>query len=431
MQNNKSKIDTDKFFLANLHHFIAYVFGGQVLPILLIVSVLYLLASINIIFYAIIVMPMIYKFAFDILADTAKGNMSPHVRQNYLVTNSIIIKVVAISILFEFIQLFMKVRGFSQKDVFGFVAVSNYLFPAIYMTLALTNSMLMAFNPKVIYKIINTSFVSYTIFALLWTALIAFDEWLINPLIDKIFPVFVNGVFVSFFKYAILFLAFHIMGYILYQYRNEFDLDYIGAEVENELPLKVKTPSSSHPIHDRIDRLLDDNEIEQALAIIVEQQKEGDNSVVLKDLFKKAMQKKTNNPKITSADYQIHRYLEKGQLNKAFALVISQLKETNAYLTDYPEDINPLLIYAISSNKTQYITPLLKDFDKKYPNHKDLVNNYFLYAKSLYNERKNRVASKKLITSLILKYPDYDSIDELKSWLKGIEMMEGKNDLRR
>jgi len=252
------QIDTKKLFIFNMGHFIRYLFSGHVLPILLVFSVLFLIISINILFYLIVIL-MVYKFAFDVLVDTARGNMSPDVRQNYLVTNVVGIKVAFMAIFIEAILLYMKIKQVDGLYIYLFVISTTFLTPAIFMILALTNSIKMAFNPIIFIKLVKSCFTSYVIFALFWT----FSEILyqrgINPLLIKYLPVYVNGIVSSFINYALIVLNFHIMGYILFQNRSELNLEDIGfSKIEGDV-ITIKT-IEINPIYQRIKDLIADDE---------------------------------------------------------------------------------------------------------------------------------------------------------------------------
>jgi len=426
MENKPTIINTRKLFIFNLHHFIKYVFGGQVLPMILIFASMFVFMPFSTLafgFIYLVVMMMVYKLAFDVLADTASGNMSPMVRENYLVTNAVAIKVVVIAIIIEIILVWLKYKGFSNTVVFCFLAFSAFITPAIYMGLALTNSLKVAFNPIKLFVMIKAMHISYFLFVAFWLLTIILHEYIINPFIYKHFPVFVNGIVSSFIEFTLLMLNFHIMGYILFQNRTALDLKSIGINVVDDDDIVIDVVEVN-PIHENIKRLLADDEVERALSIIIELQKEGDRSLELKELSKTAMDMKLYSPSNLDIAHKIHNRLRDGFDSKALNLLISHLDDGKDFVEISPEDVKSLVEYAIVANKPQYIPSLINGFHEKYPYHADIVPNYFLLAKTLYNNQNTREKSKELLTHIIEKYPNDAFLPEVKSWYKGVKMMQ-------
>jgi hypothetical protein len=425
MENKPTVINTRKLFIFNLHHFIKYVFGGQVLPMIAIFAATFVFMPFSTLafgFIYIVVMMMVYKLAFDVLADTASGNMSPMVRENYLVTNAVAIKVAVIAVLIEVVLIWLKYKGYSGQTQFYFLAFSAFLTPAIYMSLALSNSLKVAFNPIKLYFMIKTMHISYLLFVVFWLATILFHERIINPFIFHHLPVFINGIVSSFIEFSLLILNFHIMGYILFQNRAALDLKSIGIDAVDDDEIVIDAVETN-PIHDNIKRLLADDEVERALSVIIELQKDGDNSLDLKELAKKAMDMKLYSPSNLDVAEKIHRRLRDGFDSKALSLVMSHLDAGKEYVETSPEDVKSLVEYAIVANKPKYIPMLIKGFHEKYPYHADIVPNYFLLAKTLYNDKTTRDKSKELLNHIIEKYPQDACISEVKSWYKGVKMM--------
>ena len=425
-QNKPTIINTRKLFIFNLHHFIKYVFGGQVLPMIAIFAATFVFMPFSTLAFAfiyIIVMMMVYKLAFDVLADTASGNMSPMVRENYLVTNAVAIKVAVIAVLIEVVLMVLKTKGYSSQIQLFFLAFSTFVTPAIYMSLALSNSLRVAFNPIKLFSMIKTMHISYFLFVAFWLATIMFHERIINPFIFDHLPVFINGIVSSFIEFSLLILNFHIMGYILFQNRSALDLKSIGIDAIDDDEIVIDAVETN-PIHENIKRLLADDEVERALAMVIELKNSGDNSLELKELAKKAMDMKMYSPSNLDVAEKIHRRLRDGLDSKALSLLISHLDAGKEYVETSPEDVKSLVEYAIVANKPHYIPALIKDFHKKYPYHADIVPNYFLLAKTLYNDRITRDKSKELLNYIIEKYPGDAYIAEVKAWYKGILLIE-------
>lgn len=419
------RIDTSKLFLFNLPHFIKYLFSWEVLPMIGIFSLAFILMPFSTLVYVflnLIIIMMVYKFAFDVLADTARGHMRPAIRHNYLVTNAIAVKVALLALLIEGSLMWMNHNGYDGQEKYYFLMIAAFLTPAIYMILALTNSLYMALNPLIIFKVIRTAHLSYFLFVGFWLATISLHEVIINPFVFNYFPIFLNGIVSSFIEYSFLILNFQIMGYIIFQNRDAFELESIGFGVvtdDNVVIEKIVV----NPIYDRMKMLLADDQAELALAMAIELKKDGDHSAELEGLYKKAMQRKLYNPSNVDIANKIHRRIKNQQISQAFNMLIEHLDEGKDFVEESPEDISPLVKHAAQINKPQYIAPLLKEYHVKYPYHCDIVPNYFILAKILYDDRATRDKSKELLKGLISKYPGDKHMTEIKSWYKGVELM--------
>lgn len=424
MVDQDLRINTKRFFIFNLPHFIRYIFGGQVLPLLLFFCCTSLLFGVILIF--LIVIMMVYKFAFDILADTAKGNMKPNVRQNYLVTNAIAIKVAIIGVLTEGLLLWLKLKGHSESRLI-LMGVFTFITPAIYMILALTNALLMALNPLKVVKLIVTMPLSYSVFVAFWLLTTVVQEWFIISVLGEHLHQIIFLLISAFFEFGLLFLNFHIMGYIIFQKRKALNLEGIGFERIDEDNLSVQTVVIN-PFYQRIKRLLSEDDAEQALAMVIDLQKNGDSSSELQELYQLAMQKKLYTPTNIEIGNKVHTYLNQKKDHKAFDLVRAHIDAGKDFIEESPADINRLIHCALEKNRSEYIAHLVKDFHKKYLYHADIVPNYFLLAKALYENVATRNESKAILIGLIEKYPKDKAIAEVKAWLKGLQLMERKKD---
>jgi hypothetical protein len=421
-------VDTKKLFIFNIHHFIRYLFGWQILPMLGVFSLTFIFMPFSTLLYAfltIIIMMMVYKLAFDVLVDTARGSMSSTLRHNYLVTNGVAVKVLIVALLIELALIAIKYEGYNDDYRFYFIIFSTFITPAIYMCLALTNSLMVALNPITIIKIVKTTFFSYILFVIFWISTIQLHEVIINPILFDEFPMFINGIVSVFIEYSLLILNFQIMGYIIFQNRHAFDLVGLGFEEVKDDEIVIQTVVVN-PIYQRIQNFLADDEAQQALSIIVELQTNGDTSSELNDMYLRAMEMKLYSPTNLDVANKIHKWLLNQENKRAFDKVVEHIDAGKDYVEISPEDINQLIVYAVQLNKAEFVKPLVSGFRDKYPYHADIVPNYFILAKVLYNNKLTRQQSKELLIELIEKNPHDKQISEVKSWLKGVELLLNK-----
>lgn len=427
MAEEEINIDTKRFFLFNLHYFIRYLFSGQVVMMLLFFSLSFILLPFSTLVYLFLnlfVITMAYKLAFDVLAETARGNMSPNLRHNYLVTNVVVIKVGIVALLIEGGLIWMKSKGYSDGQRSAFIAFTAFITPAIYMSLALTNSLLVALSPISIIKIIKTTLISYVVLVVFWAGTTLAHEFWINPFLFTHAPAFINGMLSLFTKYAILILNFHIMGYIIFQKRYEFGLEAMGFEKIQDDHITVN-PKEKNPIHERIKYLLAHDETDQAMAMILELGKEGDHSDELQEIYQQVINKKMYDTDESNIPQRVHVNLINKHMKKAFNLVKEVINAGEVFQEACPEDIKLLVKHAVQVNRPKYVSLLIKDFDQKYPRHPDLVSNYFIYAKVLYSNKDSRDECQEILNWLIGNYPNDRKMPEIKAWFKGVQLMLG------
>jgi len=430
MAKKAIKIDSNLLFLIHLPHFIRYLFSWEILPFLIVFSLTFLFlpfSTLVFFFLQLIVLMMVYKLAFDVLVDIAKGNMKPTVKHNYLVTNAVAVKVAMFAVLIEATLMWLKKDGFDDVYRYNFIILSTFITPAVYMSLAITNSMLHALNPINLFKIIKTSYISYLLFVVFWIASIFLHENIINPFLLHYFPVFINGIVSGFIEYSFLLINFQIMGYMIFQNRVEFNLDLITGFNKIDSGFITLEEPEINPYHQRIQNLLAEDEHQLALSMAIELKDKGDDSPELMHLYRKALQKKMHKPNNQEIADKVHWRISKNQLKKAFDIVTGHLDAEKEFKEKSAGDINRLVVHAIEINKTEYVAQLVKDFDIKHPNHPDIVINYFLLAKVIYRVRSERGKSKKIIENIISKYPYDVHIEEIKAWYKGIKLISNNS----
>lgn len=429
MESKAVKVNTKLLFLFNLHHFLKYIASWEIMPFLAIFSIAYIIMPLSPLIFGVVylfIILMVYKLAFDVLADIARGHLKPTIKHNYLVSNVVGIKVALLALLIELTKMWLEKSSEFSDYTQDFIILSTFVTPAIYMSLAITNSLLHAMNPITIFKIIKTSYISYFLFVVFWILTLFLHDKIINPFLIHSFPNFINGIISSFIEYSLLLLNFQIMGYILFQNRVEFGLYEIAGFYSTTDDLVTVKEEQFNPYHRRIQNLLADDEPEQALAMATELQKDGDGSAELVRLYQQALQKKLHQPSVQEIAEKVHLFVRKNKTKRAFDLVYDLFEENKVFVEKSGNDIYPLLKHALSVNKIEYVKHLVKNFDKKYPKHSDLVANYFILAKVIYRNKENRWECKIILEKLIKNYPNDPMINEIKAWHKGMKLMQKK-----
>jgi hypothetical protein len=432
-QNSKSSVKSysQAFFLKNLSSFIKYVMSNQILAMIILISVASLLTSLPFtigLLFKFLLFVLAYKLAVDVLIETAHGHMHPGDYRNAVNASGLAIRFILVGVLHKAIVLWLSAMLQDPLVLITYLIVSTFISPAIFILISITESLSSALNPILIIKVIKPWFMTYLLFVLFWLGISFTQNFGIMPFALKHLPPAFATIVLKFFDVFFLVLNFHIMGFLIYQNRKtlQFDAAYEHEVVSDESPELILS-TEANPIHERIKQLLVQGEITEAFNIIYELKANGDKSGQLLSLFydaKDLLQKKDKQH--ISESVQIHALLEDNKTTRALKLYTDMFHNNNPYTESCGEDLTRLAKEAFSSEKYKLVIRLLKNFHKKYPQHKDVVRNYFLIAQVLYNNPQTIDKSKSLLMKIIKLYPKHPLIPQISSWLKGIDLMKSK-----
>ncbi|MCB1604664.1 MAG: hypothetical protein KDI59_08460 [Xanthomonadales bacterium] len=429
MAKKEAYIDTRKFFLFNIWYFIRFALSGQVVFTLIFYSIFSIHLDTNnytiIISYLVnlVFLALFYNFAFEVLVESARGNMSPLFDKSYPVSDEVFLKVAFLSLMIEMILFLIAEKGYGEQVAYSFQILTTFITPAIFMVLALTDSLLLAFHPRVLIKVIGASFSSYIVFVLFWFGASKLYDSVINIYAYEYLPVFANQVVSVFFKFLLLIINFHIMGYLVFQNRYLYDLEYLGFKNIDDDILKVKY-NKIVTTHEEVKKHIRFHEFDNALNLIADLQRNGDYSPELEELKQQAETRKKYTPTNMDVADRAHTYLNANKRREAFHLVINHIKSGNEYTEVAAFDISRLVQYAMITNQTEYVAHFVRGFHEKYPYHEDIVRNYFSLVQVLYKNRKTRAKAKELLLTLIEDYPNDRYMPEILSWYKGLKLIE-------
>ena len=424
-----TQINSEKFFLTNLLGFLIYVLNPR---FLLIIAGLIGLGSI--IFIApftgallnLLIFAMSFKFAVDILLTASEGSFEPKDVYFSGKDYTVVVQMIVIGIILDYLTDY---AASSNNSLFYYLIIYGlqFIMPAIYMVLAYSGSLLEALNPMTLIRFIKPWFVTYVIFSLfyLFTVYLEFQgiySVLMNVASFK--AMYVLSAFISIF---FLFLNFNIMGFLIYQ---NFDIEDDSTEVRttgsklSEHPdQQDNKPTNANPIYARIQNLIETQTTAEAIAIINELQKDGDNSAELLD-YKQQVLMIVKNKIEVPINEKIHNYIVQNKVGTAFRLLEEIYANKESYLEASESDLGILAKHAFSSEKFPLVIKLLNGFNKNYPNSQEVVTNYYLIAQVLYKNPKTQGKALAILNGLIKKYPNHAKIPEIKSWAKGIELMQ-------
>ncbi|MGO1073177.1 hypothetical protein [Lysobacter sp. CA199] len=172
-----------------------------------------------------------YKYAFEILRATADGRMDPP-ESVLKVDGGVVWRLIALQLIYIVIVVFALVLG---GPIVGLLTIAAIVFlqPGCIMSLAIDGSLSNALNPATSFGIVaRVGWPYLAVFGLLFViqaSVATAGIWM-----AKFVPVILGGPLLNLVSFWGLFAAFHLMGYLVYQYHEE--LGYEPESHRNALP---------------------------------------------------------------------------------------------------------------------------------------------------------------------------------------------------
>jgi tetratricopeptide (TPR) repeat protein len=368
----------------------------------------------------------ILQYACKCLSNTARGDLSP---PDIFVGNdkqyaNISLKQFAI---FLFI-IFVATKAFSINILLGFGVVFFALLsiPASTMLLAMTGSFVSAINPMTAAKIMFGMGKSYLILYLFLLLMIGSNQFVqlfalkvISPIVLLPFLFFIN----SYFTIAM----FSMMGYAIYQYHEEFGFDEVeevNLEAEG-IDIKASGISQDSFINE-IHILVSEGLLDEAVNRLKKQLNDFPKNFAYHDKYH-ALLKLTNNSKgmaIHTTEY-IDLLLRESKIHKGKIITIYTdcLKMNPDYFYANAAVLLDLAKTAQELFRNSDALSLLNKFSQNYPNSQEIPYAYFIAAQLLVEHKQQEDQAKKILSSLLNKYPDHELTEKIKDYLNLIEKL--------
>lgn len=220
-------------FWNRLRPMMLYPLRGASVITLLILTLCSLAAFVPIVgrLVALLVWMAAYKYAFEILRATADGHEDPP-ESVLKIESGVVWRLLAMQFVYIVAILLAALFG---GPVVGLVAIAAIVFlqPGCIMSLAIDGSLLNALNPATAFGIVaRVGWPYLAVFGLLFViqaSVATAGYWM-----AKFVPLLLGGPLLTLVSFWGLFAAFHLMGYLVYQYHEE--LGYEPEAHRNRLP---------------------------------------------------------------------------------------------------------------------------------------------------------------------------------------------------
>ena len=261
-------------FWLRLRQIMLYPFRGAALATLIGVTLVSLLGFFSFLI-TLVVWFVAYKFAFEMLRNTADGHMDAP--ENMLsVDNGTIWRFLGLQVIYLVLIFGASLAGAALTGsaagailgMIGMLLLVALMQPGAIMSLAIDGSFGNAVDPSTAFAIMGRVGGAYfAVFGLLFVIQISSataGDWA-----AEVMPPVIGQVVVNLFSFWGLFAAFHLMGYLVYQYHEE--LGYEPAAHRNALPTMQ---SRDHDLLERAEGLVREGSTAAALNLLSEEIRE-------------------------------------------------------------------------------------------------------------------------------------------------------------
>lgn len=343
----------------------------------------------------------VYKYAFECLRATANGRLTPP-EGSISVEDSTGWSQIWLQVAF----IVLAVAGFLLLGPGGGVIVLLVLglcWPAAVMSLAMDENLAHALNPGTWLAVLARLGWPYVAVVLLNLVFFA-SQLYAQAFARQILPGFLAVILVGVIAHYVIVATFHLMGYLIYQYHEE--IGYEPAQVQE--PLRRVAPDPDQETLDESARLVREGNPDAARERVAEQLRSRGGTEALHAQYRKLL----------ALGQQREEQLRHGR--EWITLLLSQDKDRRAvdvarecidldpaFQPSSPDEIARLAQKAVESGNTQVALKLLSGFNKRYPKHRDIPQNYLLAAKLLAERMGKDTEARALLDQLAKTYPTH------------------------
>ncbi len=360
----------------------------------------------NVLFYAAIWIWLI-RYASVVLARTAAGRFDEPdgVDSNEYSSLGQVFKQVALIAIACFFGAVID-EGFFDLDLGLGWLIAGLLAPAGIMIIAVQWSFWQALNPRHIAHFIKTIGSPYLALSFALFSLIECADWILGFLSGQVGVVFLVPVLSAVAFYFVI-VAFHMMGYVVYQYHDELGLR--AAVGYDQAAAALSRSKAANPALTPLNSLVADGNFQAAIDLLeTELRKNWEDNEVHDRYHRLLVAADRQSLAMHHAREYIHKLVNERRLFKAMDLFEQCLKIDPGFKPHDPFQVHTLAAAADTANRQQLALDMMRDFDKHYPDHPHIPSMYLLTARIL-SERfhKNREAMQ-ILHSLRSKYPDHE-----------------------
>jgi hypothetical protein len=349
-----------------------------------------------------------YKYAVAVLRRTADGRMdAPEVSWE---DESAGRQQIFLQIMFVLMALF----GFAVLGPVGGTLLAIGLglaMPGAAMSLAMDGDFWNALNPLTWIAIATRIGWPYVAVALL-CIVIGISEANAEALLAFLPPVLDVLVFSFLAQYALL-VAFHLMGYLIYQYHEQ-----LGHEIAAPLHRRTLASDPDQALLDDAEQLVRDGNAQEAEQLLGNQIRRLGGSATMHGQYRKLLKLRGDTAALSQhgRDY-IGVLMAQGQDKPALELARDCLAQDSGFTVANPAHIGPLAQRAADTGQARLAVTLLADFHRRHPKHADIPANSLLAAKIMADKMGQDREAHALLSDTRRDFNDHALRPEMEAYL--------------
>lgn len=360
----------------------------------------------------------LYKYAYEVLAHTAQGNLEPPETQYITETDFAAFKHVGLMFLMLFGTIL--VAAFTGS---AFLALLAGLFfglawPAAIITLAMTGSLLSALNPATWISVmgrIGWPYLAAVIFLLMmqWSA--GFVKWLFASATAGAGALVVIGAF--FISGYFLVASFHLMGYLVYQFHEE-----LGVDVD-EAATGAAPMSEDERAVAQSREMIQDGRVEDAIGLLAERLKREGGTPEVHDQYRQLLRLQGRNDELLTHDREyvgmlLHGF---GQSRKALLVTDECLRLDPSFRPPNPGDRAELVRLGNQFAMPEVVVGLGREFLRDHPDDERAPEVTMAVARALSDRMGDDTGALKLLRELERRHSEHPLRDEAKMLAQTLE----------
>jgi hypothetical protein len=316
--------------------------------------------------------------------------------------------------------------------------ILSLLLPAAAIIIALEDKFFKALNPFNVVYLVQTMGSAYFVLWAFFLAIAGVRQVVLSA--GSSWPAAVSFPLEMGVATYLGLVLFSIMGYALYQFHQELHLDVEvdfedhrkagGAEAIAKVGsarAAVMQAEPKDPLERKLQPLLAEGKIKEAIAEV--------KDFMRYDKLDPALNQRLHGLYVQQGDKAVilehgQQWLSglarAGQGKEALAAVRALLAIDPTYLVNDGDVILPAATAALQAHDAALTANLLRNFDKRFPKHKDTPGVYYLGAKLLSEQSRQHERAAKILRAVLAHFPDHPVAGEARTYLSVLETMLAK-----
>lgn len=297
------------------------------------------------------------------------------------------------------------------------------LLPAIVVVLVMEESLLRAFDPRLLLEFVRRVGAEYFTLAA-QVALLAVAVVLAIRALAAALPSGPAEALAHLLILYLLLLTYRSLGLLLDRHRAQLDLDHEGPSAPPSPRLAAATPEETAALAEA-GRLMGSEQPAEAAAVLDRLIRGRGATAPVHARYRALLARLGDNDGLLRhARMHVAVLLQLGQEREAIALYLEARQMDPAFELDDPQPISELIEIAARSQHSQLAVSLAEEFARRFPRDRDLVLNGLTAARLM--DRLGRGAEAcRLLANLISRFPEHPLREELQATLLQLDAAPG------